>query len=40
MALNIKNPEADRLAHEISKITGESLTTVVVEALRKRREEI
>lgn len=40
MALNIKNPEADRLAHEISEITGESLTTIVVDALRARREEL
>ncbi|MEQ9643191.1 MAG: type II toxin-antitoxin system VapB family antitoxin [Alphaproteobacteria bacterium] len=40
MALNIKNPEADRLAHEIAEITGESLTKVVVDALRDRREEL
>lgn len=40
MALTIKNPEADRLAHEIAQITGESLTKVVIEALRKRRADI
>ena len=41
MALSIKNPEADRLAREIAARTGESLTEVVVKALRERlrREE-
>lgn len=36
MALNIKDPEADRLARELSKRTGESLTQTVVKALRER----
>lgn len=36
MALSIKNPEADRLAREIAEATGESLTEVVVKALRER----
>jgi antitoxin VapB len=36
MALNIKKPEADRLAHELAELTGDSLTDVVVEALRDR----
>lgn len=40
MALNIKNPEADKLAHEIASLTGESLTAVVVDALRRRRDEL
>lgn len=36
MALNIKNPEAERLARELARITGESLTQAVTEALRQR----
>lgn len=36
MALSIKHPEADRLAREIAEATGESLTDVVLVALRER----
>ncbi|MBI4539873.1 MAG: type II toxin-antitoxin system VapB family antitoxin [Gemmatimonadetes bacterium] len=36
MALNIKNREADRLAHELAEVTGESLTEAVTLALRQR----
>jgi antitoxin VapB len=36
MALSIKDPEADRLARELAKRTGESLTQAVVVALRER----
>lgn len=36
MALSIKDPEADRLAREVAKATGETLTTAVVESLRER----
>ena len=36
MTLNIKNPEASRLAKEIAEQTGESITTVVTESLRER----
>ena len=36
MALSIKDPEADRLARELAARTGESLTEVVVVALRER----
>jgi antitoxin VapB len=36
MALNIKNPEADRLAHELAAATGETLTEAVIVALRER----
>lgn len=32
--LNIKDPEAYRLAHELARSTGKSLTRVVVDALR------
>jgi antitoxin VapB len=36
MALNIKDPEADRLARELAARTGESITETVVKALRER----
>jgi antitoxin VapB len=36
MALSIKDPEADRLAREVAKATGETLTIAVVRALRER----
>ena len=38
MHLNIKNDEAHRLASELSRLTGESLTTTVTQALRERLE--
>jgi antitoxin VapB len=34
--LNIKNPEADRLARALAKQTGETITVVVIEALREK----
>lgn len=40
MSLNIKNQEADQLAHELAKITGESLTTAVTVAMRERLERL
>src|SRR5512147_1113877 len=36
MALNIRNPEAERLAAELAKLTGESKTEAVTKALRDR----
>ena len=36
MALSIKHPEADRLARELARITGESLTEAVLKAVRER----
>ena len=36
MALNIKHPEATRLARELAELTGESLTDAVTTALRDR----
>jgi len=36
MSLNIKDPEAHRLAQAIAAATGESMTYVVKEALRER----
>ncbi len=38
MALSIKNDEADRLARELSELTGESLTEAIVVSLRERLE--
>jgi antitoxin VapB len=36
MTLNIKDPEAHRLARKISQQTGETMTRAVTEALRER----
>ena len=36
MTLNIKDPEAFKLARQIAEQTGETLTRVVTEALRQR----
>lgn len=38
MSLNLKNPRARQLASELSKLTGESLTTAVIRALEDRLE--
>jgi antitoxin VapB len=37
MALNIKNPEVERLASELAEITGESKTEAVRKALEQRK---
>ncbi len=39
-SLNLKDPEAHRLAAAISRETGESMTRVVTEALRERFEHL
>ncbi|HEX9936726.1 MAG TPA: type II toxin-antitoxin system VapB family antitoxin [Longimicrobium sp.] len=36
MALNIKHPEADRLARALARATGESLTEAVLTAIKER----
>lgn len=36
MALSLKDPETDRLAREVSRLTGESLTEAVRVALQER----
>ena len=36
MHLNIKNGEAHKLATDLAQLTGESLTSVVIVALRER----
>lgn len=38
MAINIKNDRADRLARELSELTGESITETVINALAERLE--
>lgn len=38
MALSIKNSEVDRLARELSEITGESITEAIAQALKERLE--
>jgi antitoxin VapB len=40
MGLNIKNEEAHRLARELARATGESMTVAVSEAIRERLERI
>jgi antitoxin VapB len=36
MSLNIKSPEAHQLAAELARLTGESMTKAVTEAIRER----
>ena len=36
MALNIRNPEAERLAETLARLTGETKTDAVTRALRDR----
>lgn len=38
MAMNIKNPETERLARKLAKRTGESLTVAITVALKERLE--
>jgi antitoxin VapB len=38
--LSIKDPEADRLAREVAKATGETLTAAIVQALRERLQRV
>ena len=40
MSLNVKDPEAHRLANAIAQATGQSMTRVVTEALRERYDRI
>ena len=41
VALNVKNPEAEKLARALARRTGETITDAVINALRERliREE-
>ncbi len=36
MALNIRNPEAEKLAADVARLTGETKTEAVTKALRDR----
>ena len=40
MSLNIKSTEAYNLASELARLTGHSMTAVVLDALRKQREQL
>lgn len=40
MALNIRNPETERLAEALADLTGETKTQAVTEALRERLETV
>ncbi len=40
MTLNIKNPEAHRLARELAKLTGENMSSAVTQAVRERLQRV
>src|SRR5712675_1576637 len=40
MSLNIKNPETHRLAEELAKRTGESMTAAITIAVRERLDRV
>lgn len=40
MALNIKDPTTDRLARELAKETGETITAAITVALRERLDRV
>jgi antitoxin VapB len=40
MSLNIKNEKTHRLAQELARATGESMTAAVSEAIRERLERV
>jgi antitoxin VapB len=40
MTLNIKNPETHKLAEELARRTGETMTEAVTQALRERLERV
>lgn len=40
MGLNIKNDETHRLAEELARLTGESMTAAVTRAVRERLERV
>lgn len=40
MALNIKDPETDRLVRRLADVTGESITSAVEIAVRERLERV
>jgi antitoxin VapB len=40
MALNIKDEKAHRMAQQLARLTGESMTKAVAEAVRERLERV
>jgi antitoxin VapB len=40
MALNLRNPEVEKLAAELSRLTGETKTEAVTKAVRDRLERV
>ena len=40
MAINIKSEETQKLTRELARLTGESMTTAVTEAVRERLERV
>ncbi len=40
MGLSIKTEEADRLARELSRLTGETMTDAITKAMRERLERL
>ena len=38
MPISIKAPEADRLAHKLAALTGETMTVAVIVSMRERLE--
>lgn len=40
MALNIKNERTQKLARELAKLTGESVTGAITESLRERLDRV
>ncbi len=40
MALNLKNPEVERLAEEVARLAGETKTEAVRRALAERRQRL
>ena len=40
MGLNIKSEETQRLAQELARLTGESMTAAVTEAVRERLDRV
>jgi antitoxin VapB len=40
MTLNIKDPEAHKLARTLARETGQTMTSAVTEALRQRLEQV
>jgi len=40
MAINIKDPTADRLARELAEATGESITTAITVAVSERLDRV